>query len=79
MTTCPARRRSRARAAHRIDSSAAIRTFTCWRTGGDLLAVTERDGQPGLDPAPLRLLERLRRQRALERGCRQGIAAAEPG
>lgn len=44
---------------------------------GDVLAVTEREGRPGLDAAPLRLLERLRRQRALERGCRAGIAAAE--
>lgn len=46
---------------------------------GDLLAVTARNGEPGLDPAPLRLLERWRRQRSLERGCRQGIAAAESG
>lgn len=46
---------------------------------GDQLLVTERDGDPVLDPAPLRLLERLRRQRALERGCRQGIAAVKRG
>jgi hypothetical protein len=46
---------------------------------GDRLDVTARDGRPGLDPRPPRLLERLRRARALERGCRNGIAAAERG
>lgn len=44
---------------------------------GDRLDVSSRDGAPGLDPRPPRLLERLRRARALERGCRRGIAAAE--
>ncbi|WP_219416984.1 hypothetical protein [Pseudonocardia nigra] len=44
---------------------------------GDRLDVGARDGRPGLDPAPLRLLQRLRRSRAFERGCRRGIAAAE--
>ncbi|WP_170231180.1 hypothetical protein [Pseudonocardia kunmingensis] len=46
---------------------------------GDRLEVTSREGVPGLDPRPPRLLERLRRSRALERGCRRGIAAAERG
>lgn len=46
---------------------------------GDRLDVAGRDGRPGLNQAPLRLLERLRRARALERGCLRGIAAAERG
>jgi hypothetical protein len=46
---------------------------------GDRLDVSSREGTPGLDPRPPRLLERLRRARALERGCRRGIAAAERG
>lgn len=44
---------------------------------GDRLHVTGRDGRRGTDPRPPGLLERLRRSRALERGCRRGIAAAE--
>lgn len=44
---------------------------------GDQLTVTEQHGEPGLDPTPMRLLERLRTHRALERACRRGIAAAE--
>lgn len=61
------------------DHSPDRERWECWsRRGelrGDLLTVSRRDGRPGLDAAPL--LERLRRQRALERGCRAGIAAAE--
>ncbi|MQA01880.1 MAG: hypothetical protein GEV07_03830 [Streptosporangiales bacterium] len=44
---------------------------------GDELVVTDRDGTPDGDLQPLRLGERLRRQRALERACRRGISAAE--
>lgn len=44
---------------------------------GDELTVTERAGEPGATPDALRLWERLRRARALSKGCRQGIAAAE--
>ncbi len=44
---------------------------------GDRLTVRERAGRAGLDPAPLTLLQRWRGARALERGCRRGIAAAE--
>lgn len=44
---------------------------------GDGLTVLERHGHAGLDPAPLTLLQRWRRARALERGCRRGIASGE--
>ncbi len=44
---------------------------------GDQLTVVAREGEPGLDPTPMRLLERLRTHRALQRACRRGIAAAE--
>lgn len=44
---------------------------------GDRLTVLERHGHAGLDPAPLTLLQRWRRARALERGCRRGIASGE--
>lgn len=53
---------------------------TWWARGalhGDELTVTEREGEPGAAPDALRLWERLRRARALSKGCRQGIAAAE--
>lgn len=44
---------------------------------GDDLEVTARDGEPLADLPPLGLWQRVRRQRALERACKRGIAAAE--
>lgn len=44
---------------------------------GDELLVTDRDSTPLQDLPPLRLGQRIRRHRALERACRAGIAAAE--
>lgn len=44
---------------------------------GDELLVADREGEPGASLRPLGLFQRMRRQRALERACRQGIAAAE--
>ncbi len=44
---------------------------------GDELTVEERDGEPGAALPPLRLLDRVRRQRELGRACRRGVAAAE--
>ncbi|WP_199434924.1 hypothetical protein [Qaidamihabitans albus] len=41
---------------------------------GDRLDVTERHGDPDAELGPLPLLERIRRQRALSRGCRRGLA-----
>lgn len=47
------------------------------RLWGDELAVEERGGKPGAPLPPLRLFERIRRQRALGKACRYGITAAE--
>ncbi|PXY20435.1 hypothetical protein DI005_27060 [Prauserella sp. PE36] len=49
---------------------------TLW---GDELTVTERRGVPGGPLTPLRLVDRLLRQRALAKGCRRNILAAEQG
>lgn len=46
---------------------------------GDELAVAGELGDPEVALGPLRLLERIRRQRDLGRACRKGIAAAEAG
>lgn len=55
-------------------------TWNCrGRLWGDELVVEERIGEPGTPLPPLRLLERIRRQRELEKACRQGIATAERG
>ncbi len=52
-----------------------------WSSSGHLrgaeLLVEQSSGQPGAPLSPLRLLERIRRQRALEKACRRGITAAE--
>lgn len=67
--------------AHGHDHSPDRERWDAWSVRGSLrgdrLEVTERVGRPGLDPRPPGLLERLRRARALEKGCRGGIAAAE--
>jgi hypothetical protein len=69
--------------AHGHDHSPDRERWEQWQVRGALrgdgLLVTARHGRPGLAPGPLRLLERLRGARALERGCRRGIAAAERG
>lgn len=44
---------------------------------GDELEVTGREGSPHDTLAPLGLLQRIRRQRNLERDCKRSIAAAE--
>lgn len=44
---------------------------------GDELAIGERHGERGAPLRPLRLVERIRRQRALEKACSREIAAAE--
>ncbi|PXY27555.1 hypothetical protein [Prauserella muralis] len=44
---------------------------------GEELAVTARAGEPGAELAPLRLLQRIRRQRLLASRCKQGILDAE--
>ncbi|SFB27666.1 hypothetical protein SAMN05216266_107185 [Amycolatopsis marina] len=44
---------------------------------GDELTVTRRSGNPDADLAPLSLLPRIRRQRALSRDCRRELAAIE--
>ncbi|MEY7971237.1 hypothetical protein AB8O38_04470 [Saccharomonospora xinjiangensis] len=44
---------------------------------GDLLGVERRTGEPGALARPLRLLDRLRRQRALQRECVRGIREHE--
>lgn len=55
-------------------------TWTCrGRLWGDELVVEERTGERGTPLPPLRLLERIRAQRELEKACKQGIAAAERG
>lgn len=67
--------------AHGCDHSPDRERWDTWSVRGALLgeelAVTARDGAPGAAPAALGLWERLRRARALSKGCRQGIAAAE--
>ncbi|HXV94428.1 MAG TPA: hypothetical protein VD813_14075, partial [Pseudonocardia sp.] len=67
--------------AHGHDFTPDRERWKSWDVRGDLwrdrLAVTARTGTPGLDRAPMRLLERLRRARTLGRACRDGIAAAE--
>lgn len=67
--------------AHGHDHSVDRERWEGWdvlgRLEGDRLTVRERHGHPVLDPAPLTLLQRWRLARALERGCRRGIAAAE--
>ncbi|WP_300013125.1 hypothetical protein [Pseudonocardia sp.] len=67
--------------AHGHDHSPDRERWESWSVRGtlrgDRLDVTARDGRPGLAATPLRLLERLRRARALERGCTRGIEAAE--
>lgn len=69
--------------AHGHDHSPDRERWETWSVHGTLLGdrleVAGRDGGPGLDPSPLRLMERLRHARALERGCKRGIAAAERG
>lgn len=47
------------------------------RLWGDELIVEERRGERGAPLPPLRLLERVRRQRDLAKACRRGIGAAE--
>lgn len=44
---------------------------------GEQLRVGQREGEPGAALPPLRLRERLRRQREWERACRRQIEAAE--
>ncbi|MBA8826169.1 hypothetical protein FHX42_003545 [Saccharopolyspora lacisalsi] len=44
---------------------------------GEELLVEQSSGRPGAPLPSLRLLERIRRQRALEKACRRGITEAE--
>lgn len=56
-----------------------------WRRRGELrghrLVLTEGEGAPVQKAEPLRLMERLRRQRDLAKACRRGLArsGAQPG
>ncbi len=64
-------------------TAADLERWECWtlrgRLMGERLHVEESGGRPGAALPPLRLTERIRRQRDLEKACRKGIAAAEAG
>lgn len=58
-----------------------VERWETWRVRGvirgDEMVVADREGVPEPSLEPLGLVQRIRRQRALERGCRRGIADAE--